>query len=190
MSTSHILKNRYEGLSATEEYAQHEVVDLGTALRTCSQYLMSTARPAFYRAAVESLLKRGVRYVCFALDPDAEVSETYASLRGESGLAARTQDSIRKIEEFARTVAGSVGSFELYLYSSLPHFAGIAMDRKMSSGLLLYAPYLPNLGERFSIERADSPHVVVTAHTVPTLFGQVDSYIDALFGNPQTRRVI
>jgi hypothetical protein len=112
------------------------------------------------------------------------------SLRGETGLVATTRDSIRKIETFALTVAGSEGSFELYLYSSLPHFAGIVVDRKMSSGLLIYAPYLPNFGEKLTIERADSPHLVVAAHAVPSLFGQVDAYIDAILRDTKTRRVI
>ncbi len=186
-----LLPRRYseQDKASIVQYAQSEVVDLGTALSTCSQYLVSTARPAPYRAAVKSLLERGVRYLCLALDPDTDIAETYASERGEAGLRTKIRASIRRMEKFAAAVSATRGSFELHLYSSLPHFAGIVVDRN-DGGLLLYTPYLPNIGERFMIERADSPHLVMSARSVPTLFSQVDSYIDALLDDPGTRRVI
>jgi hypothetical protein len=46
------------------QFATSEVIDLGTALSTCSQYLVSTARPAPYRDVVRSLAERGSKSMC------------------------------------------------------------------------------------------------------------------------------
>lgn len=170
-------------------YAQNEVIDLGTALSTCSQYLVSTTRPAPYRSTVEGLLDRGVNYVCLALNPDAPVAKAYADARQEPDLVSKIHESVLKMETFASQVADKKGSFELYLYMSLPHFAAILTDRKQK-GLLLYAPYLPNLGEQLTIQRADSPHFVVSGLILPTFYAQIDTYVDALLDDPKTKRVI
>lgn len=186
-----LLTRRYSETDKSKiiRYTQNEVIDLGTALRTCSQYLVSTARPAIYRSTVEGLLDKGVNYVCLALNPDAPVAKAYADARQEPDLVSKIHESISKMETFASQVASKKGSFELYLYMSLPHFAAILTDRKQQ-GLLLYAPYLPNLGEQLTIQRADSPHLVISGLILPTFYAQVDRYVDALLDDPETKRII
>jgi class 3 adenylate cyclase len=171
------------------QFAESEVVDLGTALSTCSQYLVSTARPAPYRDIVRSLTERGTKYICLVLHPDSDVAKDYAEARGELDLIDRIHTSITKMKQFADSLGTSKGYFELYLYRSLPHFAGIFVDRK-AEGLLLFAPYLPHLGKILPIERADSLHLVVLPAVSPELFEQTDKYVDALLGDSQTEKII
>lgn len=171
------------------QFAESEVVDLGTALSTCSQYLVSTARPAPYRDIVRSLTANGKKYLCLALNPDSEAAHHYAEDRGEPGLIEKIHTSITKMKQFAESLGKAREHFHLYLYSSLPHFAGIMVDRK-SDGLFLFAPYLPNLGEKLTIERADSPHLAVLAELCPDLMRRADVYVDVLLGDGRTERVI
>lgn len=168
-------------------HATTEVVDLGTALRTCSYYLGSGHRPAFYHPTVIDLLEQGVNYICFALNPDSEPAKYYASVRRED-LKKDVQTSIEKMARFSEEVKGKSGRFALYLYSTLPYFAAITIDRK-KDGLLIYAPYMPSLKD-LTVERADSPHLVITKTTYPILFHQVDSFIDVLMRDPDTIRVL
>lgn len=56
--------------------ASSEIIDLGTALGTCSNYLVTTERPAWYRDAVISFLERGGVYRCVLMNPSSEVAAT------------------------------------------------------------------------------------------------------------------
>jgi len=186
-----MLPRRYseEDKSQIMQFAQLEVVDLGTALSTCAQYLLSTLRPAPYRDVVKGLIANGANYVCLVLNPDSDAAGHYAEARGEEGLIDKIRTSIKKIEKFAGSLGADKDRFELHLYSSLPHFAGIMIDRK-AEGLLLFAPYLPNLGGRSLVPRADSPHFAVLRKTCPQFFTQIDNYVDVLLNDSQTQKVL
>lgn len=184
-ATTNVLPRRYSEQDKARiiQHATTEVIDLGTALRTCSYYLISRHRPRFYRPIVTALLEKGVNYICIALNPDSEIAQYYGSSR-EDDLIANTHGSICRMEQFADDVKDLPGKFELYLYSQLPYFASIMIDRK-NEGLLLYAPYM-STSNKLTIERADSPHVLVPKSRIPHLFDQVDSYIDYLLQDPKT----
>ncbi|MEA2975640.1 MAG: hypothetical protein QOF19_1160 [Alphaproteobacteria bacterium] len=166
--------------------ANFEVVDLGTALSTCSHYLVSGKRPSYYRNAVISVLERGIRYVCLVLNPDSDVAKQYAEQRNEADLLTKTVGSIENLSHFSARVDNPL--FEVWLYSALPHFAAIAIDRKQN-GLLIYAPYLPNLGPK-DIARADTPHMLLRNSAIEPFSAQADSYIDYLLADKATVRAI
>lgn len=188
-ATANVLPRRYseEDKARIIQYATTEIVDLGTALRTCSYYLASGHRPEFYRPKLMKLLDSGVNYVCLALNPDSDVAKYYGALRNEN-LKSDVQNSLNSMRKFAKEVKGKPGKFEVYLYSSLPYFAAIVIDRK-KEGMLIYAPYMPSL-RGLQIERADSPHLVLTKSEFPHLFGQVDAYVDMLLKDPNTIKVL
>jgi len=166
--------------------ANVEVVDLGTALSTCSDYLTSGRRPRFYYNSVVSLLEKGVRYVCLGINPDSIVAKQYSEQRNEPDLLEKASRSIDKFREFASNVKSPL--FEVWLYSSLPHFASILIDRKQD-GILIYAPYLPNLGPKV-VGRADTPHMLLRNSSVEPFSKQVDAYVDHLLADPATKRLV
>ena len=110
-------------------HAQKEVVDVGTASKTCSYYLRSGQRPAYYRDTALSLIERGVNYTCLLLNPDSEMMDTYSTLRNED-LKKKTLESLERFRTFAESVSGMRGEFKVLLYSLLPYFACIGVDRK------------------------------------------------------------
>jgi hypothetical protein len=155
--------------------ARREVIDLGTALNTCSQYLVSTARPNHYHKSVISLLDRGVDYTCLILDPKSTMAKVYGKARGEN-LREKIEKSVNRLREFSATARGKRGKFRVFSYDRLPYFASIAIDRKMN-GFLLLSSYLPHTRE-LAIGRADTPHFLLPEVASPTLFQLMDSCID------------
>jgi hypothetical protein len=166
--------------------ADSEIVDLGTALNTCSHYLIAGKRPQYYRDAVVAALRRNVRYVCLALDPDSDVAKDYAEHRGEADLLKKIKTSVGNLAEFAKSVPGL--PFEVWLYSSLPHLASILVDRK-KEGIIVYAPYLPT-HQSASVARADSPHMLLRISTIEPLAAHLNNYVDFLMNHPTTKRAI
>lgn len=156
-------------------HARSEIIDLGTASRTCSYYLGSTQRPRYFRDQVLKLLDSGVNYTCLLLNPDSEIMNIYSKLRGEN-LKERTLESLQRFESFAKEVKGKNGQFKVYLYSQLPYFACIAVDRK-NDGSLIYSPYMPNF-ENLKIERADTMHFLLSKEQGTNVYNQINNCID------------
>ncbi len=155
--------------------AEQEVIDLGTTLNTCSEYLVTTIRPAYYREAVLSLLDKGVNYICVILDPESEVCEYYGRTRNEN-LREKTERSIKRLEQFAIDAKGKPGQFSVVAYNKMPYFSVIAIDRN-DDGLLLVSSYLPNAKD-LSIGRADTPHFLLPKVESEGIFTQLNSCID------------
>ena len=157
-------------------HARSEIIDMGTASRTCSYYLGSTQRPRYYRDQVIKLLDSGVNYTCLLLNPDSEIMNIYSKLRGEN-LKERTLNSLQGFESFAKEMKDKKGQFKVYLYSQLPYFACIAVDRK-NDGSLIYSPYMPNF-ENLKIERADTMHFLLSKEQGTNVYNQINNCIDA-----------
>ncbi len=155
--------------------AQHQVIDLGTALNTCSEYLISNRRPDHYHQEVIKLLARGVNYTCLMLDPDSEMVKLYGDLRRED-LQTKIQTSLGRLQTFAASRKNGSGIFSVFGYSTLPYLATLGIDRK-SDGLLLISSYLPNSAE-FGVGRADTPHLLITRAQDSRVYSLMDSCID------------
>lgn len=157
--------------------AEREIVDLGTALNTCSNYLVSRAKPGTYRSTVLKLLERGVDYVCLALDPNSKNAEFYGNSRKED-LVGKIRKSLDKLKEFRTETMGRPGRFRICLYDQLPYCAAILLDRERD-GAALFAPYMPQF-EGLTIERQDSPHMFVTRSVETKVFQQIVGIVNAL----------
>ena len=155
--------------------AEHDVIDLGTALNTCSDYLVTTVRPAYYREAVLALLERGVNYTCVILDPNSDICDLYGRIRHEN-LREKTEESIKRLEMFALENENKKGRFSVVAYNKMPYFAAIAIDRK-DDGMFLVSSYLPNARD-LNIGRADTPQFLLPKTASERMYLQMNSCVD------------
>lgn len=145
------------------DLAAQGVVDLGTALNTCSHYLLTTERPAPYRDAVLSLLRRGGFYHCIVLDPKSAAAEHLADQRQED-IPLKITRSVDRLAEFRHRHEAWTERFHVYQTASYPGFHALAVDVDTARGLILYSPYLAyTLPAAGRLERGDMPHYLVTA---------------------------
>ena len=163
--------------------AATEIIDLGTALNTCSDYLVTTRRPAYYRNAVLNLLEKGVNYICLALNPNSDIATYYGSQRDED-LKKKINTSLDRLLSFQKETEGLKGNFKIFLYSELPYFASILVD-KDDDGLAIFSPYMPN-NKNLNIERADSLHVLLARKNGQTFFNQIVTCVNALINDENT----
>ena len=168
-------------------HATKEVVDLGTALNTCSNYLVTREKPGEYRQQVLELLSRGVDYVCLVLNPDAEITEIYSKARGEE-LIPKINLSIDRLKSFAGEVENLSGKFEVFAYDELPYFACIAIDRS-SEALFIVSPYMPNAPD-LKLERGDTMHYLLRPQQDADLCSRFNEWIDYYLKSPSTIQLI
>jgi len=127
-----------------------------------------------------ALLDRGVNYSFLMLNPDSEIMEIYSRLRVEEDLKMRALESLSRLKAFAHEARDKKGKFSVFLYSNLPYFACLSIDRKGLEGLMMFSPYMPH-DNVVKIQRADSPHYLFTKSHGTELFEQISNCIDALF---------
>jgi hypothetical protein len=140
--------------------AKVDIVDIGSALRTCSGYLISTRRPAIYRDTVLNLLRQGVKYKCYLLNPDSESTEICSKRLGEN-LSEKIRNSVKDFKKFQEDNKELAVNLELYFYDKDIGQAILGVDSHGNDGLLLYSPIVsPIIGGR--LERADLPHYLVS----------------------------
>ncbi len=168
-------------------HAVAEVVDCGTALSTCSNYLLTREKPGEYRQQVLELLRRGVNYVCLVLNPDAEIANTYEKARGEE-LVKKIRASLERLESFSAEVQDLPGDFKVVAYDALPHFAAIAIDRD-ADGMLLVSPYMPSAVD-FRLERGDTMHYFLRREQDEGLYEQVNGWIDYYKNGEQSIEIL
>lgn len=177
-----------ENKAALLRTTRAEVIDLGTALHTCSEYLITTQRPAIYRDTVLELLRRGCKYCCFLLDPDGATAEQHGRERGED-LVSKIRQSIKSFQRFQREHPAEAAYLEVYSYNHYTGFAALGIDVTQADALLLYSPYLaPRVG--WTPERGDMPHYLVGPSSAAPLFEFHRAYIDAIRQDASTRRVL
>lgn len=142
--------------------AHHEVVDLGTALRTGSYYLVTTERPAHYRDAVLRFLRSGGHYRAVLLDPASRAAAVLSELRGED-LISKGKRSLEAFALFHTRYPDVADQLRVYQISAFVDFACLAIDPESPGGLLLYSPYLPSPIAGGIVQRGDMPHYLVPA---------------------------
>ncbi|MEJ3742908.1 BTAD domain-containing putative transcriptional regulator [Actinomycetes bacterium KLBMP 9797] len=140
--------------------AEDEVIDLGTALRTASRYLVTTERPTPFRNAVINLLRSGSRYRCILMDPDAPATRLVSEQRGED-LPAKISQALADLSTFKNSMGDDGANLEVYLTSTYPGMAAIAVDVDRPHGLILNSPYLMPAPGSARLERGDMPHYLV-----------------------------
>lgn len=142
--------------------AQNTVIDFGTTLNTCSNYLFSTERPVPYRDAVCRLLERGGRFICYMLEPDSNGSRQLVELRKEN-TNEKLRTSIERFKKFKDENAEYANGFKVFQFSENPNLAAMVIDPDLEDSICLYSPYLNGISNKGDgIERADMPHYLVS----------------------------
>lgn len=142
--------------------ARTRVVDFGTTLTTCANYLLSTERPAYYRDAVISLLNRGGSFVCYMLAPDSPGSRQLAELRMED-TDGRLEFSMERFKAFKSKDIAPMEGFQVYQYPLNSNMAAMFIDPESEDGVCLYSSYLNGVPKDEEVlDRADMPHYLVS----------------------------
>jgi hypothetical protein len=142
--------------------AQDEILELGVALNTCANYLVTRERPASYRDAVTAFLARGGRYRCVVTTPDSAAAVEAGHVRQED-IPAKVKDSLAKLHRYKSGLPRPAADrLEVYGLPTYPGLAAFAVDPDDTDALVLYSPYVtavgPDLPRR---ELADMAHYLV-----------------------------
>jgi hypothetical protein len=168
--------------------AINDIIDLGTALNTCSNYLVTTERPATYRDAVLHFLNRGGKYRCYLMDPTAEATREIEKERQEN-LATKIEQSIEKFDRFKRRHGDSASELQVYSSNHYPGMAALAMDLDGKDGNLLISPYIHIPVTSSQYERGDMPHYLITRNQ-PELYEVLRQTINILASDQHTERLL
>lgn len=142
--------------------ADSEVVEVGSALHTCANYLVTRERPARYRQAVLDLLERGGTYRCVLVDPASPAAALMGHQRGED-LPAKIREALKMFGRFKSEQGGNADRLEISLTRTHSPMAALAVDPGQPQALLLYSPYLLSTGPDVAhLQRADMPHYLVS----------------------------
>lgn len=157
------------------DLASTTVIDFGTTLNTCSDYLFTTARPTPYRDAVLRLLKRGGKFLCYMLAPDSIGANQLAELRAEN-TSEKLMLAMKRFEQYKKINMPLTENFHVYQYNLNPNFAAMVFDPDSDDARCLYSPYM-NIKSKSNVMlgRADMPHYFVTKKN--SLYSSIWSYI-------------
>lgn len=144
------------------DFAKDTVIDLGTTLNTCSNYLFSTERPVPYREAVIRLLERGGTFICYMLSPDSPGSRQLMELRKED-TDEKLRNAMSRFQQFKSAHPALTHNFKVFQFDNNPNFAAMIIDPESDSSVCLYSPYLSVISQDGSgTGRADMPHYLVS----------------------------
>ncbi|HEX6354225.1 hypothetical protein [Actinophytocola sp.] len=167
--------------------AHSEIVEIGSALHTCANYLVTRERPARYRQAVLDFLDRGGTYRCVLVDPASPAAELVGRQRGED-LPAKITESLSMFTRFKEAHVGRAERLEISLTQTYPAMAAFTVDIHEPQALLLYSPYLSPIGPDVEHEqRADMPHYLLSRLTGALFTNGADTVLSAL---ASARRVL
>jgi class 3 adenylate cyclase len=167
--------------------AHTDVIDLGTALRTCSHALTTTERPARFRDAVLHFLGRGGTYRAILLDPTCEATATLSRYRNEN-LPDKIRSSIAAFGRFKQRHGAVTDGLHVYQSRAFPGFAAIAVDLDSPDAMVLYSPYLMS-AQDFHVEHGDSPHYLATTSSASLLRSVID-LVSTTLDNGEIERVL
>jgi class 3 adenylate cyclase len=168
--------------------AARDVVEIGTALHTSSDYFVTTQRPDHYRQATLRYLDRGGIYRCYLLDPSSDGAQRVAVERGED-LALKVATSLRAFEQFKNTLGENGDSLRVYQIPRYPGMTILGFDLAAPTGQILYSHYLPTFDPDTKVERSDMPHYLVS-RDAPEVYRSIKSIADEITGASGVRRVL
>jgi hypothetical protein len=155
-----------------------EVFDLGTALNTCSNYLVTTERPAAYRDAVTDLLERGGYFRCYQLSVDSPMMPELSRKFGED-TRELTRVSLARFQQFKQRNSEISERFEVWAMEEYPGFAALGMDAgKSPYGSILLSPYVAPRPHVEGVQRGDLPHFLLS-ESAGAVFDQVMAAINS-----------
>lgn len=160
--------------------AKKEIIEVGIRLHTFAVDFVKT-NDALYKAKIEALLKKGIHFKSYMLDPNHSIAGHYfddrAKILNKEKLA---KEEAKQALEGLKNIAaefkdkGYKGRFELYLYQHYPQNLFISIDRGDQGARMLVSPYL------YGIRRAECPVFVVSNSTQPTLYRKYKQSLEAI----------
>jgi hypothetical protein len=169
--------------------ASTEVFDMGTALNTCSNYLVTTERPAAYRDAVVDLLQRGGYFRCYQLSVDSPMMAEISRKFGEDTVQL-TKNSLERFHLFKERHSEICERFEVYAMSEYPGFAALGIDMSDAPyGCVLLSPYLGSRPTDLGVQRGDLPHFLVSRAN-QKLFEQTAAAINSFRDEANAARIL
>ncbi len=146
--------------------ATQEVIEIGTGLRTFSQFF-SGQRPAEFQKYIENLVVKGVDVTLLALDPDWNGTDFYLDTRDEQEYKNDIVRSLADLKNEQRRLLklGVRGRFEIRVYQTIPFAHILCVDPKDEVfGRMFVSNYLPGL------TRSEAPVLELSALSNPELF--------------------
>ncbi|WP_239153417.1 hypothetical protein [Virgisporangium aliadipatigenens] len=166
--------------------AVHEIVDIGSAIRTGARYLVTTERPAYFRDAVLDFLDRGGRYRCVLMDPDSESTRNLSLQRGED-FQAKIKDAMVSFQRFKERYGSRADGLEVYQTGACPTMGCVAVDLGQPHSVVLLSPYMTVPGTFGALaELAELPHYVIGVRA-GTLYENVRRMVRAFQEEDVTR---
>ena len=169
--------------------ADENMLDLGTALHTCSNYLMTTERPAYYRDAVLDFLSRGGKFRCYLMNADSEDARQVEERTGER-LSEKIRGSLTKFEQFKRDRGKIADGLEVHQMSCYPGMAALAADLHTQEGMLLYSPYISIPYQLQQFEKGDMPHYLASPIANEKLYKSLREIIASLTSDQCAVRIL
>lgn len=160
--------------------AQHEIIELGVKLGAFVSYF-TQRRPKEYKEEVAKLLKKGVRFHCYTLEPSWQEAGMYFNDRAliQPDELGALKESVRNIEKLQRIAqefkdAKLTGTFELYAYRHIPYLHILAVDPETPHGKMMISPYL------YGVPRSEAPVWEFTKKDEPELFKTYQRTLSAI----------
>ena len=142
-----------------------EYIEIGVAMRTFVSYFTQRANTEF-KNEIELLLKNGVNFKFYLLNPESKIAKEYAKERNETDLLANIKNSKNELIKLQKEFneKGYLGKFEVYYYSHLPYFSLTFADKDTEDGKVMISNYLPIR------KRAEMPVIETNKKINPVLY--------------------
>lgn len=160
--------------------AQHEIIEFGLRLRAFRDYMKTTGDDVFYEP-IKALLKKGVDFKCYMLDPNSNIAHLYFSdLSKASATEERSQEIMRQVMADIKEFAGEFqeeeleGAFVLHTYNHIPPNHFYIIDKDYPSARILISHYI------YGLARGKAPVIQFSKKSHPTLFRRYLQSFNAL----------
>ena len=144
---------------------QKEVIEIGLSLRTLTSYF--TSRNRFeYRVHIEQMLKKGINFKLFLLNPNTPLAQLYFADRQEENRIQIIKNVITDLKVIQKelNLLGYKGTFELFQYNHFPYHHSMIIDNGYNNAKMLISHYI------HGVRRANSPVLEFSQQRNPILF--------------------
>jgi len=138
--------------------AKKEVIEFGLTLNTFSTYFENRS-DAEFKNPIRKLLKNGVNFKCYLIEPDNQLAHHYFEDRqkvveDEKNIVEKIRQEIiprlKKVEEELNS-EGYSGKFRVFKYKHIPNNYFLAVDGESKTGEMMVSHYL------YGIKRGKCP---------------------------------
>lgn len=152
------------------ESAESEVIEIGARLKTFTDYFKNRSKAQF-SDKINLLLKKGVNFKLYTIDPDCAECGIYFSdrskiLKDEANSIRVVQETIPRLKEIINEIKTQnyKGKFQLFKYRHIPYSHFHVVDGDLEQGKIIISNYL------FGVSRADCPVIEVNKKNEEKLY--------------------